>query len=460
MRDRESAAVALHRFGLGPRPGDIERIAADPRGAFLAELRSPPVKFPDRLPVTPRALAAIRQRNEERRRARQDRLERSKLAAGTAGMPGSPESERLRPAENEIYRREVAARLHIVRTAEIGFRERLVAFWMNHFTVDAMGVRRGLVGAFEREAIRPHVTGRFADMLLAVTKHPAMLTYLNTVRSAGPNSLAGKARGIGLNENHARELLELHTVGVGAGYTQEDVAALARMLTGWSYARGDLPRLGRFVFRPRLHEPGPKRLMGISYGASGARQGEAALRDLARHPATARRIATALATAFVADVPPPALVERMAAQFTATDGDLAAVASVLIGADEAWVAPSKLKSPQEFIWSSIRALELAPKPALAIQAVNSLGQPFWTPASPKGYPLDGRAWLSPDGFADRLEAAERLIATAQTDRSPPELLDAVLGPRVSKPTRAAVGRAATRDQGFALILMSPEFQRR
>ena len=191
---------------------------------------------------------------------------------------------------------------------------RLVMFWSNHFCVSAnKGPVRGMAGAYEREAIRPHVLGRFVDMLLAVERHPAMLVYLDNHVSIGPNSRAGLNRGLGLNENLAREILELHTLGVGGGYTQEDVTNLARILTGWTVANLANPvgEPGRFFFAPARHEPGAWTVLGKRYGEAGMAAGEAVLRDLARHPATARHIARKLARHFVSAEPPAALVARL-----------------------------------------------------------------------------------------------------------------------------------------------------
>src|SRR5437763_899368 len=204
------------------------------------------------------------------------------------------------------------ARIGAALGAELGFVESLVWFWSNPFCVSAAkGGVRPLCGAYEREAIRAHVLGRFADMLVAVETHPAMLVYLDNARSIGPESVAGRNRRKGLNENLAREILELHTLGVRAGYTQDDVTSFAKVITGWTLVppRQDPDRGGEFLFNPRMHEPGALGVMGKSYAEGGIEQGRAVLLDLARHPATARHIAEKLARAFVADAPPPALVE-------------------------------------------------------------------------------------------------------------------------------------------------------
>src|ERR1700744_4124152 len=221
-----------------------------------------------------------------------------------------------------------------------GFAPRVAVFWSNHFCISANkgGLARMGAGSFEREAIRPHVFGRFAEMLMAVEQHPAMLFFLDNQQSLGPDSRAGQNRKRGLNENLAREIMELHTLGVGGGYTQDDVTSLARIITGWTFAgrQGQLGTPGTFVFNANAHEPGAQLLLGKTYEDNGVAQGEAALADIARHPSTAKFIATKFARHFVADDPPPALVARLQEVFRKSDGDLKALATALVDSDEAW----------------------------------------------------------------------------------------------------------------------------
>lgn len=467
------AAFALHRFGLGPRRGDLGRVAEDPRGALLAELENPNAALlnSELLLDSTAAYQALRRAAAADRAVKEQDAPEPEDGMGTESedmqseAPTGKKRAKARQAgafQKRLIEAETTARIERAIDAETGFVERLVAFWTNHFAVesDANRVTKALAGVYEREAIRPHVLGRFDDMLLAVTRHPAMLAYLNNVASVGPNSRGGRRRSRGLNENHARELLELHTVGVDGGYSQADVTALALVLTGWSFGRdgGREGMAGRFAFRRNVHEPGPKVVMGVRYEEDGAGQGEAALLDLASYPATSRHIAHKFARHFVADEPPAALVERLAANFMATEGDLKELALTLIRSDEAWDAGQKLKSPQEFLWSSLRALQLPVEPRLAIRVLNSLGQPLWNPPSPEGYKDDTATWLAPDAFADRLDVAERLAEQADPDLDPVELVDAVLGPDASEETRETVRWAESRPQGFALLLMSPEFQ--
>ena len=471
-------ALALARFGLGPRPGDTARIAADPRAALIDELR-PEVALlyrPDLL-TSADALTQLRDLQMERKQARDaappDRTASpdkttppDKMGAGgttDATPPAAAKTAGAMNAPARIYQAELTARLDRAASADVGYVERLVAFWTNHFAVAAnVGeIERALVGAFEREAIRPNVLGRFEDMLLAATRHPAMLAYLNNAVSVGPDSPAGRRQKRGLNENHARELMELHTIGVDGGYTQADVTALAKVLSGWSTSRGDKDNaeIGGFLFRPAAHEPGPQTIMGKVYDQPGEQQGIAVIADLAASPATAHHIATKLARAFVADDPPSALVERLTSGFTATGGDLMALSRTLVTSPEAWSGPGKFKAPQQFLLSSVRALAARPPPALAMRILRSLGELAWTPPSPAGYDTSDATWLAPDALMSRLDAAELLAEHAAPDLQPDALVSDVLAGRASPQTREAIARAESKTQAFALLLMSPEFQR-
>ena len=294
----------------------------------------------------------------------------------------------------KTYRAEALARLQRAVQADCGFTERLVAFWSNHFCISASKgeLARMWAGAFEREAIRPHVLGHFSDMLKAVEQHPAMLFFLDNQQSLGPDSRAGQNRKRGLNENLAREIMELHTLGVGSGYTQEDVTSLARIITGWSFAgrQGQLGAPGSFIFNANAHQPGPQTLLGKVYEANGLAQGEAALADIARHPATAKFIATKFVRHFVADDPPPALVARLETVFKTTDGDLKAMTLALVDADEAWSAPlTKVRSPYEFLVAGGRLLARVPDDPGPISAHSTRS------ASPCGRRRDRTAFLIP-----------------------------------------------------------------
>ena len=364
------AALALHRFGLGPRPGSIAAIAADPRGALLAELDRPGagrIDNPRLLTSAQSSRAAFEARSA--RQAKQIVAERAKKHAEQAqtmamGEETKPEAPKLTTAaptptiEQQNFLKEVRARLDAALVPEIGFAERLVWFWSNHFCVSGYVVPN-MTGGYEREAIRPYILDRFVDMLLAAEGHPAMLVYLNNTVSIGPNSVAGINRTRGLNENLAREILELHTLGVRTGYTQDDVIRFANVLTGWTILPpANNPEHGaEFVFNARMHEPGPQRVIGKDYPDTGVEQGRAVLADLARRPATATHVATKLARHFVADTPPQPLVERLTKTFRDADGDLKELAKTLITDPLAWETPrDKLKTPCEWLVAMTRAL--------------------------------------------------------------------------------------------------------
>jgi len=329
----QPAALALHRFGLGPRRGSIAGIASDPRGALLAELDRPDIGQIDgshlmTSAVAVRAAFEFRAQRRSRQIVAQREADERKRAMDSAGpnamapTEAPTETAAAKPEEpnvvRDIVRGEANARFAAALGAEIGFAERLVWFWSNHFCVSAdKGNVRQICGAYEREAIRAHVLGRFGDMLLAVESHPAMLIYLDNARSIGPDSLAGLRQKRGLNENLAREILELHTLGVRSVYTQDDVTRFANVITGWTLVgmRQDPARGGEFEFNPRMHQPGAQTVIGKSYPDNGRAQGQAVLFDLARHPATAKHIATKLARPFVADEPPGSLVETLTKRF-------------------------------------------------------------------------------------------------------------------------------------------------
>ena len=360
---RAQSIVALHRFGLPSKLGSTDLIG-DTRSAMLAELDKSDaalIKNDDLLSSGEAARAAFdfRQERKAARLAANAQSGAEKQQAKEAGsseekQPGTPGPG----LPQQIYLEESKARLESALAADAGFVERLVWFWSNHFCISAdKGGVRPLCGAYEREAIRPHVTGKFSDMLLAVESHPAMLLYMDNARSIGPNSFAGLRRGKGLNENLAREILELHTLGVRTGYSQDDVTNFAKVITGWSIVplRQSPDHGGEFTFNPRMHEPGTHRVIGNDYEDRGFEQGHAVLLTLSKSPATANHIALKLASHFVADDPPRSLVARLASRFLDTKGDLKEVSKALITAPEAWdPAPTKLRRPSDWVVSSLR----------------------------------------------------------------------------------------------------------
>ncbi len=470
--DRQDAALALHRFGLGPVHDSITTIAADPRGALLAELDRPGAgRVALDLPSSGKAARAVFQFHTEQR-AKQKLAQRARKTVDASGMARSalgekeavaeappPETKEL-PLPQRLLQAEAKARFDVAATAEIGFVERLVWFWSNHFCISADKII-AMVGPYEREAIRPHVLGRFADLLLAAESHPAMLFYLDNVQSMGTNSIAGIDRDKGLNENLAREILELHTLGVRGGYSQADVTNFAKVLTGWSWLPPAEPAHGgEFVFNPMLHEPGGQIVLGRRYDQSGMDQGRAVLADLARHPATAQHIAEKLARHFVADEPPAGLVAKLTTSFKESDGDLKHVARTLVSADESWTTVrQKLKPPAEWVAGALRLTGTQDRVPIGriLVAQATLGAPLWRPPAPNGFPDTESAWI--DGVSRRLNIANEFAGRAAA-ADPLDLLESSVGPLASSATRETVARAESRKQALALLLMTPEFLRR
>ena len=406
--------------------------------------------------------------NAKANNAKADNVKASMAAGETMQPSANPPKPAAEPPNiiQKTFRAEARARLQRGVAADCGFAERLVVFWSNHFCISANkgALARMWAGSFEREAIRPHVLGRFADMLKAVEQHPAMLFFLDNQQSLGPESRAGINRKRGLNENLAREIMELHTLGVGVGYSQEDVTSLARVITGWTFAgrNGRLGPPGSFAFNANAHQPGAQQVLGKTYAQSGIAQGEAVLADIARHPSTAKFIATKFARHFVADDPPPALVAKLRGVFTRTDGDLKALATALVESDEAWQAPlTKMRSPYEFLIATGRVLGRNPEdPGRYLGGLNLLGQPLWSPAGPNGFPDTSAAWAAPEGMKLRLDISAQLAAQIGDRLDPRDLLELVAADAASSETRRTIERAESRQQALALLLMAPEFQRR
>jgi uncharacterized protein (DUF1800 family) len=482
---KAEAVLALHRFGMGPRPGSVAAIEADPRGALIAELERPSVALPAAaaLPSSSKAFRTVQDADAKRQAQtivatrKQQEAKRQQMSEAPAMMEGAEQGVKDEQGAKEmavkaaadavpdprrgIYLEEAKTRIEAALGTDIGFVERLVWFWSNHFCVSADKII-SMCGAYEREAIRPHVLGRFADMLLAAEGHPAMLLYLDNGASMGPNSVAGINRTRGLNENLARETLELHTLGVRSGYTQEDVISFANVLTGWTWVPpGDNPEHGgEFIFNPRLHEPGPQKVIEKVYGEDGVEQGRAVLRDLAAHPATATHLASKLARYFVADTPPPALVERLAKVFLDTSGDLKEVAKAMVLSDDSWTQPpTKLKRPSEWVVGMVRAIgNTQTDPVRFANGQALLGEPLWRPSSPKGFPDEEASWI--DGIGRRLDVANNVAERVAGRVDPQDVIENVLGSSVSPELKQAVGRAESRQQALALLFMSAEFQRR
>lgn len=450
--------IAVLRFGLGAKPGELSAAATDPRGWLKQQIAGAvPLISSEPLPRSDsiyEAFVAARQAQ---------RMQRS------AAAPNANVVNAVREVYQPQYRAQVLARAQSAAATDRPFAERLVYFWSNHFAVSSdKGVVYGLAGTLENEAIRPHVNGRFIDLLTAVEQHPAMIAFLDNQYSVGKDSEAAEKarRALGINENLAREILELHTLGVNSGYSQADVTSFAQVITGWSIGGGNR-RLsggtpGQFYFRDNLHEPGAKTFLGKTYRQTGLAQGEAVLTDLARHPATARFIATKLVRHFIADEPPATAVERVASAFMKSGGDLPHVYTALIDAPEAWQPEArKFKNPQDFVFSSLRALNVSPqKPEEVIKSFELLGQRQYTPGSPAGWPDTAKSWDGSDALMHRVLWAARFADKFDPGTDPVDLAASSLGAYARPETLTALRRAASSAQALALLLMSPEFQRR
>lgn len=487
-----SVSIAINRFGLGgrgdePPPGDARRWLLTQFDRFDAR---PPViaAVPARQVVAGQLadyLASARPGGPGEIRPMARAMPPGARPGMTKGdddqFAGLPETARqyLRQQVRDNYIGGIGARATAALTTPAPFVERMVHFWANHFAISADKLPViGMAGLFEFEAIRPHVLGRFGDMLNSVERHPGMLLFLDQAQSIGPGSAVGTrvaARGVrkvGINENLAREILELHTIGVGSGYTQADVTEFARAMTGWTIAgltRGPIARLagvdgapGQFLFAPALHEPGARSIMGRRYDQPGERQAQAVLDDLAVHPATAQHIATKLARHFAGDVPPPAMVARLRDAFLRSGGDLPTLYRAVIDSPEAWgVRPARFRSPWDWTLAALRAINLREAPARQTAGLlTQLGQPVWRPGSPAGFDdLDAR-WAGAGAVLQRVEAAERIAVRAAGTVDGRTLAGRLLPGALSEVSRSALSQAESPAQALALLLVTPEMLRR
>lgn len=427
--------IASHRFGLSQV--SLASVGPDPRAWVMNQLQRPTLLDLTGLPDS----AAVA---ETTRQIRQ------------MSEPTSEARRQLREGNQSALRRRWQ---HQIETPTPVY-ERWVMFWANHFTVSGTkATTAGMVWPFENEAVRPHATSRFAVLLRAATVHPGMLLYLDNAQSIGPDSRQGLRRGRGLNENLARELLELHTLGVHGGYTQTDVRELARLLTGWTVGNAQRPGPG---FVAALHDPGNKRVLGRDY-REGPQALDEVLTDLARHPATAEHLADKLARHFVADDPPPALVQALARRYRDTDGDLLQVADALFGHEQAWAAhrPGKVRRPEELVLSAHRLLQLPMgQPDRTLAALTAMGQPLGRAPSPQGWPDRHDDWLGPDALLKRVEWAASVGRSAGNLADARRLADLAWGPALTSESRQQIARAESGAQALTLLLASPEFQRR
>jgi uncharacterized protein (DUF1800 family) len=444
------STVATLRFTPGFRPGMTPPTGPDDLlDGLLRAVRAPAVvdAAEDR-----RLWREIREFRDQRRRAR--RL-----------------GERTEALEDE--QRDLARRVRLVQLRQVGravaapdgLGERMARFWAGHFSVSISNrAHAAFVAAFEDQAIRPHMAGRFADMLTAAVRHPAMLVYLDQHRSFGPNSRAGLRRGAGLNENLGRELLELHTLGADGPYAQTDVHSLALLLTGFT-VRG-----GEGVYRRAWSEPGAFEVLGRRYRGGGPRGALRALEDLSVHPATARHLSWKLARHFVADAPPEALVAALARTWTETGGDLLRVTERLVSHPDAWgPLGAKVRQPQELVVAALRAAGAEEEgldrggrygQRLTLRAMHDMDQGPGRAPGPDGWPEAAERWITPGALAKRLEWATSMGAALARDHDPRAYAREALREALSKETAWAVSAAAEKREGFALLLASPDFNRR
>jgi uncharacterized protein (DUF1800 family) len=506
MRVMPPALFARHRFGIGAKPGDATTSAATNDATISATTINQSAALLladlDRFDSRPAAIAALPDSNAL---ARQIVADREALAAQPAPQPAATATATAAPAPGAsntdmasprqmlrraqqrdlraTYLAAAAARFDAARASDAGFAERLVHFWANHFAVSVdKAAALPFAGPMEFEAIRPHIAGHFTDLLLAVETHPAMLLYLDQAESVGPDSVVAQRinarparaeRPLGLNENLAREILELHTLGVDGGYSQADVTEFARALTGITlpaFAPAGARRMleqsdtpGAAAFVEGLHQPGERTLLGRRYAAQrGDGQMRAILSDLATHPKTAHHLSWKLARAFVADDPPAALVDRLTAAWLAGGGALTPWYRALLTAPESWAAqPGKVRDPWQWTLAAARALGWTrqPQPRALATLFDQLAQPVWQPGSPAGYDVIAGAWLAPDALFRRLEAAPRIAAFADTTLDPRTLAAGLFGAALSPATAEAMARAESPQQALALMILSPDFLR-
>ncbi len=445
-------AQAFIRFGLGA--GANDKLDSDPRGALKAQLHGPdPGQAAGVFDGLPTGLDGM------------DAMKADALAIEAFLKPGQPTGQKPMDREHTSYRADFNAQMNWAVATNASFRERLVWFYANHFSVSVYhGHTESLVGPFIREAIRPFVSGNFTNMVLAAESHPAMLFYLDNAQSMGPDSVAGLKAGRGLNENLGRECMELHTVGLDAGYTQTDVTNMAKILTGWSAATSDLGGTPTgFKYRSAAHEPGAQTVLGHSFDG-GEQAGIDALVFLSRYPTSYQMLARKLVTHFVADEPAPHDVARVATALMDTGGDLAAAAMAVVDLDTAWRPMSKLKTAQEFIISTLRAAPpINGKPFDYGGVSGALGQLFWGAPLPNGWSDQAASWDGGDSILARLDWAYTYAGQVDNGANGPQPRDVAknaLGDLLRPATASAIATAGSRREALTLLFASPEFQRR
>lgn len=452
-RQMNTALRALNRFGLGAKPGEASGLS-EPRGWLTDQVDQDSVR------PLPEA-ASLRERT--------DAFNELRIAQRTLQIDNDrgPLEAAARGIRRMAIRDQQRALAHRV-TSEAPFAERLVTFWSNHLCISTdKRIVALLAGPYEQEVIRPSVFGRFEDMVLASARHPAMLLYLDNAQSVGPESRAARrpardGSDRGLNENYARELLELHTIGVNGGYDQDDVRELAHILTGWS-VQGIGPLSNgeeiAFAFRRRLHGSSSRTVLGEEYERGGEAQGEDAIRALCRHPSTARFVSSKLVRHFVSDEPDPAAVQEIEAVFLDSEGDLLEVSKALVGLDAAWAPENtKYRTPQDWLVAALRALDAEGLDRQGALVLNALRQPLWGPPSPKGYSDVTRDWADPDGLMNRAELAQSIADRLGQNVDPRALLEVVENEPTGTLSQLLNDTSISDHERIALALAAPAFQ--
>lgn len=446
------ASIAVNRFGYGARGNELEQAKVNPKQWVKSQLQaiSYSADFPDSNTILLEHFNYQQNKKDNKNNKKQQ-------------VNRKPSIDK----NNNNYTRKMmvtmsADTIEQAVTSSNSVSWRLLDFFSNHFSVSAGGrLMAGLVSTLEREAIAPNLLGNFADLLIAVEQHPAMLIYLNNERSFGPNSKIGKRRRKGLNENLAREILELHTLGVNGGYQQTDIVELAKAITGWSVINLKKEKGDGFKFRANGHESGDRKILGKNYSAKGVLQGEQMLRDLAVNPATAKYICYKLAHHFVSEKPAEALLIKMEQAWLKTSGNIKQVMMTLFDADEAWLdTTQKFKTPREFVISAHRVLSETKIHSKAVyNTLTTLGQKPFNSGSPAGYSDNQKDWAGASALMSRIDWTAR-VSSFRKNANAEKLIKKAFGQSISEHSYQVIMRAESRQQAFILFLMSPEFQRR
>lgn len=457
LMDNSQKYIAAHRFGFGASEQLINAIE-QPHSWLLTQITPSSVEAEmSALNVDWSSQQAMQGMLVYRQQKKQEKQKASESDGNMMAAGSSVTKKELNKQSYKLVNRTIGQGI----SSERPFYWRLVDFFSNHFSVSASGQQmRILAPTLELEAVGPNISGYFSDMLLAVERHPAMILYLNNEQSIGPNSKVGKrSKGKkGLNENLAREILELHTLGVGAGYDQADVTEFARAITGWSIDNKAQKTAG-FLFKSNIHEPGRRDVFGKIYSAGGEEQGITILRDLAVHAKTAEFVSTKLVTHFINDQAPQAIVDDMVEVWLKTKGYLPKVIAAMINHPLSWSKKqNKFKTPRELLVSVCRACELKRLRPDFIKSLTILGQQPFSAGSPAGYKDTQEYWAGPRAMMGRIEWAEHVSKSVK--KAPMNIAKQSLGPLLQDRTELQISRAESKSQAVTLFLMSPEFQKR